>query len=55
MKHLALTYLCTDVHGTFNPSDEVASIRYFDQDALPTFFAEHRETIEKCIALVNKV
>ncbi len=55
MKHLALTYLCTDVHGTFTPSDEVASIRYFDQDALPTFFAEDRETIEKCIALVNKV
>jgi ADP-ribose pyrophosphatase YjhB (NUDIX family) len=51
--HVALTYLCTGVSGTFVPSDEVSNIQYFDTDRLPDFFEEHRVTIAKCLAVLN--
>jgi hypothetical protein len=51
--HVALTYLCTGVSGTFVPSDEVSSIRYSDINKLPGFFKEHRVTIEKCLAILD--
>ncbi len=51
--HVALTYLCTGVSGTFVPNEEVSRIQYFDTDKLPGFFEEHRVTIEKCLAILN--
>ena len=51
--HIALTYLCTGVSGTFVPNEEVSSIRYFDTGSLPGFFQEHRATIDKCQAILN--
>ncbi|MBI4731269.1 MAG: NUDIX hydrolase [Chloroflexi bacterium] len=51
--HIALTYLCTGVSGTFIPNEEVSSIRYFDTGSLPGFFQEHSVTIEKCLAILN--
>ena len=53
IRHIALTYLCTGVSGTFVPNDEVSAICYFDTDRLPDFFREHRVTIEKCLAILN--
>ncbi len=51
--HVALTYLCTGVSGTFVPSDEVSSIQYYDTNEYPDLFKEHRATIEKCLAILN--
>jgi ADP-ribose pyrophosphatase YjhB (NUDIX family) len=51
--HLALTYLCTGVYGTFAPNEEVSNIRYFNTNKLPDFFREQRATIEKCLAILD--
>ena len=51
--HLALTYLCTGVNGTFAPNEEVSNIRYFNTNKLPDFFQEQRATIEKCLAILD--
>lgn len=53
IRHIALTYLCTGVSGTFIENEEVSSIRYFDTGSLPDFFQEHRITIDKCLAMLN--
>ena len=43
--HLGLFYLCQGVSGSFVPSDEVASVRYFDLDDLPEFHAMQKKTM----------
>jgi 8-oxo-dGTP diphosphatase len=50
---ISLTYLCAGVSGTFVENEEVSEIRYFDTDALPDFFQEHRLTIERALAILN--
>jgi 8-oxo-dGTP diphosphatase len=49
----SLTYLCTGVSGTFIPNDEVSEVSYFDTDKLPDFFQEHRQTIDRALAILN--
>ena len=51
---VTLTYLCTGVSGTFTPSDEVATIRYFDPGALPDLSREQRTTIEKALEVLKQ-
>ena len=51
--HIAMTYLCTGVSGSFVPNDEVSRIRYSDANKLPDILAEHRVTIKKCLAILN--
>ncbi|HTX92913.1 MAG TPA: NUDIX domain-containing protein [Anaerolineales bacterium] len=51
--HLTLTYLCTDVGGSFIPNEEVSEVRYFDLDKLPEFFQEQRQTIDRALAILN--
>jgi 8-oxo-dGTP diphosphatase len=53
IRKVTLTYLCTGVSGTFEPSDEVSAIRYFDRSALPELPAEHQATIEKSLEIIN--
>lgn len=53
IRQVTLTYLCTEVSGTFIPNEEVSNIRYFDTDKLPDFFQEHRVTIEKSLAIIK--
>ena len=50
---ISLTFLCTGVSGVFVPNEEVLEIRYFDTEALPDFFQEHRLTIERALAILN--
>ena len=50
---LTLTYLCTAVSGSFTPSDEVSSIRYFDTSNLPDFSKKHLVTISRCLEILN--
>lgn len=51
--HLSLTYLCTGMNGTFVPSDEVSSIRYFDTGKLPGFFPAQQVTIDRALSLLD--
>lgn len=51
--HISITYHCTGVKGDFVPNEEVSSIRYFESNALPDFFPDHRTTIEKCLAILD--
>jgi ADP-ribose pyrophosphatase YjhB (NUDIX family) len=53
IRKVTLTYLCSGVSGTFIPSDEVSSIRYFDMDALPDLSREQQTTIEKCLEILK--
>jgi 8-oxo-dGTP diphosphatase len=53
IRHIAITYHCTGVKGIFVPNEEVSSIRYFEPNALPDIFQEHRATIEKCLVILN--
>jgi ADP-ribose pyrophosphatase YjhB (NUDIX family) len=50
---ITFTYLCTCSQGSFVPNEEVSSIRYFETSALPDFFKEHQETVDKCLAILN--
>lgn len=53
IRQVAFTYLCTRVTGTFMPSDEVCSVKFFDTGSLPVLFVEHRRTIEKGLAILR--
>ena len=54
IRKVTLTYLCTGVSGTFIPSDEVSTLRYFDIDTLPDLSMEQQTTIDKALALLQK-
>ena len=54
IRKVTLTYLCTGVSGTFIPSDEVSTLRYFDIDALPDLSIEQQTTIDKALAILQK-
>jgi 8-oxo-dGTP diphosphatase len=51
--HISIAYLCSGLKGRFVPNEEVSNIQFFETTALPSFFAEHRITIEKCLAILN--
>jgi ADP-ribose pyrophosphatase YjhB (NUDIX family) len=51
--HVAITYLCKGIEGTFVPNEEVSSIRYFEPNALPDFSRDQGTTIERCLAILN--
>ena len=53
-RRVALTYWCTGVSGTFIPSDEVCTIRYFDVGAMPELSREQQTTIEKALAILKE-
>jgi ADP-ribose pyrophosphatase YjhB (NUDIX family) len=53
IRRLRLTYVCTGISGVFAPSDEVASIQYFDPGQLPEFYPEYRVTIERALGLLK--
>jgi 8-oxo-dGTP diphosphatase len=53
VRKVTLTYLCSGAIGSFTPSDEVATIRYFEPGALPDLSREQQTTIEKALAILK--
>ncbi len=53
VRRILLTYQCSGVSGTFIPNDEVSMFQYFDPDKLPPLYWEHRQTIDKALAILK--
>jgi 8-oxo-dGTP diphosphatase len=53
VRKVGLTYHCTGLSGTFQASEEVSMIQYFDIGALPDVPMDQQITIEKALAVLK--